>query len=121
MFKKLIMFVLVVLVGISASACIIFIKNGDELIVKEETSCWQCPKGANLTRLDTINNCINQTNWGSIAEGDVVVVNKGNNWFPVQSGFVRANASVFAVNPFTNESFDLGQRICWIDISDLKK
>lgn len=121
MFKKLMMFVLIALVAFSTSACVIFIKNGDELIVKKETSCWQCPKGANLTRLDRVNNCINQTNWGSIAEGNVIVVDKGDNWSPVQSGFVRAEASVFSVNPFTNKSFDLGQRVCWIDISDLKK
>lgn len=121
MFKKMFFVACVVMMAFATTACIWFLKNGDQLIVKNETSCWQCPKGNNLSRWDKIYNCANQRNFGSIAESDVIIADSGDSFTPIQSGFVRASASVFAVNPYTSEKIDLGQKTCWIDLADLKK
>jgi hypothetical protein len=122
MFKKLVLLVSIVVMVFATTACVFFVSNGDELTVKTDTICWQCPKGNNLSRWDKIYNCANQRNWGTIAENDIIIADSGDFWTPVQSGYVRVNAFTFAVNPSTGEKIvDQDQRICWVDLTDLKK
>lgn len=97
--------------------------DGDEMLIKNQTDCYQCPGGEKLTRFGKLN-CVNgQTDWGQIAEGDKVKVETGKyDFFPNDGGYTRVEAeNIFSYNPFTNEKIDLGERTCWVKTGDLEK
>jgi hypothetical protein len=99
-------------------------KSGERVTVEDNTTCWQCPGGEKLSRLQSINNCANgQVKWGDVAKGTMGTVEAPDDGtFPDKYGFTRVKVeNIHGQNPLTLEEVDLGQRVCWIKSSDLKR
>lgn len=122
MFRKMVLVVVVVLFVFITTACTWFIKDGQELTTKRETSCWDMPGGAKVSRISRALAQENQVNRGTIAQDTKVTAKSDDGAFsPISDGYVRVEALVYGVNPSTKEIIDLGQRICWVNGKDLKK
>ena len=100
------------------------LKDGQNVSAKNETTCWQCPGGNNLTELQEVSNCSNgQVNRGKVVEGVLGVVDApDDNTFENKYGYTRvALENTFNMNPPTLDGVNLEPRTCWIKSSDLKK
>lgn len=99
-----------------------------QVVTTKDTSCFQCPGGDEMSRLNQLNCVQGQTTWGTIPAGTVLEAEAGSyNWGnPNDGAYTRVgnsgeNITMFSINPMTNEKFNLNSRdICWVPRVDLK-
>lgn len=99
-------------------------KDSQDVTAKNDTTCWKCPGGDDLTELQKVSNCATgQVIRGEVAEGTTGVVEApSDGTIANKYGFTRVAAeNIFSMNPITQEKVDLGPDTCWIKSSDLKK
>ena len=103
-------------IGGALAVCRPKVNDGDKLTVANDTTCWQCPGGDNLSSFSRVYECANQRNRGTIILGSEVIVTANEFDFFSDKGFLRVTGSV--LNPVTGVRSDT---ICWADKSDFKK